>query len=146
MGGNPSGWNTHGRKNSLSRHAHERAGKRHFPAIGLAKVRRDGFISRDAGPAGGSITTRTLRPGGSQIELNATIAAGGSLTVEVQDEQGRALPGFAAADCTPVIGDSLRHPVRWGDRRGDDRWPELPLRLRFDLRDASLYGFRFTEE
>ena len=121
-----------------------RAGKRHFPAIGLAKVRRDGFISRDAGPAGGSITTRTLRPGGSRLELNATIAAGGSLTVEVQDEQGRALPGFAAADCTPVIGDSLRLPVRWGDRHGDDRWPERPLRLRFDLRDASLYGFRFT--
>ena len=123
-----------------------RAGTRHFPAVGLAKVRRDGFISRDAGPAGGSITTRTLQPGGSRLKLNATVSAGGAITVEVQDEQGRALPGFAAADCAPVTGDSLRHAVRWGDRHGDDRWPSGPLRLRFDLRDASLYGFRFTED
>ena len=30
-------------------HADVKAGRRHFPAIGLAKVRREGFISRDAG-------------------------------------------------------------------------------------------------
>ena len=36
---------------------------------------------------------------------------------------------------------SLRHAVRWGDRRGDDGWRERPVRLRFHLRDASLYGF-----
>ena len=42
------------------------AGRRHFPAMGLAKVRRDGFISRDAGPDGGTLTTRPLRPGGGR--------------------------------------------------------------------------------
>ena len=123
-----------------------RAGRRHFPALGLAKVRRDGFISRDAGLDGGTLTTRLLRPGGASLEVNATVAAGGTITVTMQDEQEQALPGFGAADCTPLTGDSLRHRVQWGDRRGDDRWRERPVRLRFHLRAAALYGFRFTED
>ena len=125
-----------------------RAGKRHFPAVGLAKVRRDGCISRDAGPAGGTLTTRLLQPGGSQLEVNATVPDGGAITVEVQDEQGKPLPEFTAADCTPLTGDSLRHQVRWGERRGDDRWQERPVRLQYQLRPSSggtsLYGFRFA--
>ena len=126
-------------------HADVRAGRRHFPALGLAKVRRDGFVSRDAGRDGGTLTTRLLQPGGARLEVNATVAAGGSVTVEVQDEDGQALPGCGAADCTPVTGDSLRHQVHWGARRSDARWQERPVRLRFHLRDAALYGFRFTE-
>ena len=39
-------------------HADVKAGRRHFPAIGLAKVRREGFVSRDAGADGGTLTTR----------------------------------------------------------------------------------------
>jgi len=122
-----------------------KAGRRHFQKFGLAKVRRDGYISRDAGPKGGTLSTRLLQPGASHLELNAVVAEGGALTVEVQDEQGRPLPGFAATDCTPVTGDSLRHQVRWGDRRGDDSWRERPVHLRFHLRDAALYGFAFDE-
>ena len=126
-------------------HADVKAGRRHFPAIGLAKVRREGYISRDADADGGTLTTRLLQPGGSRLEVNAAVAEGGALTVEVQDERGEALPGFGAADCTPVTGDSLRHAVEWGDRRGDDGWTERPVRLRFQLRDAALYAFRFGE-
>ena len=73
-------------------HEDVRAGRRHFPAMGLAKVRRDGFISRDAGPAGGTLTTRPLRPGGAGLEVNATVAEGGAITVAVQDEHGQAAP------------------------------------------------------
>lgn len=54
--------------------------------------------------------------------------------------------GYGAADCTPVTGNSLRHVVQWGDRQGDDSWRDGPVRLRFHLRDAALYGFRFGEE
>ena len=125
------------------------AGRRHFPAIGLAKVRREGYISRDAGAEGGTLTTRLLQPGGSQLELNAAIPDDGGVTVEVQNEQGQALPAYGSANCTPVTGDSLRHEVRWGDRRGDDRWRGRPVRLRFHLRPSAggtaLYGFRFRE-
>ena len=122
-----------------------KAGRRHFQKFGLAKVRRDGYISRDAGPEGGTLTTRLLQPGGSQLEVNAAVPEGGAVTVEVQDEQRQVLPGFAAANCTPVAGDSLRHAVQWGDRRGDDAWRARPVRLRFHLRDAALYVFAFVE-
>ncbi|MAG35395.1 MAG: hypothetical protein CL878_03995, partial [Dehalococcoidia bacterium] len=125
-------------------HADVKAGRRHFPAIGLAKVRREGYVSRDAGDEGGTLTTRLIQPGGSRLEVNAIVAEGGTLTVEVRDEHGAVLPGHAAADCTPVTGDSLRHAVQWGDLPGDDRWRDCPVRLHFHLRDASLYGFAFA--
>ena len=127
-------------------HADVRAGRRHFPAIGLAKVRRDGFVSRDADGEGGTLITRLLQPGGSRLELNMAASRGGTITVEVQDEQGSALPGYGAAECTPLTGDSLRQAVQWGDRDGDDRWLERPVQLFFQLRNASLYGFRFMAE
>ncbi|MAG34856.1 MAG: hypothetical protein CL878_01180 [Dehalococcoidia bacterium] len=125
-------------------HADVKAGRRHFQKVGLAKVRRDGFISRNAGSAGGTLTTRLIQPGGSRLELNATAAEGGAITVEVQDEHGRVLPDFAAADCTPVAGDSLRHEGLWGEHRGDDRWQDRPVHLKFHVRDAKLYGFQFA--
>ena len=53
-------------------------------------MRREGFVSRDAGADGGTLTTRLMQPGGSQLEVNAEVAAGGALTVEVQDERGGA--------------------------------------------------------
>ncbi|MAG35021.1 MAG: hypothetical protein CL878_02045 [Dehalococcoidia bacterium] len=130
--------------------AEARTGRRHFPAIGLAKVRREGYVSRDAGAEGGTLTTRLLQPGGPRLEVNAAVPEGGALTVEVQDEHGRALPGFGAADCTPVTGDSLRHQIRWGERRGDNSWRERPVRLRFQLHPSAgrtaLYGFRFSAD
>jgi hypothetical protein len=126
-------------------HADVKAGRRHFPAVGLAKVRREGYVSLDASAAGGTVTTRPLQPGGSQLELNAAVAPAGAITVEVQDANGQSLPGFEAAACAPVQGDSLRHQVRWADQRGDERWLERSVCLKFHLREAALYGFRFAE-
>jgi len=121
-----------------------RAGKRHFPAVGLAKIRRDGFISRDAGPDVGTLTTRILQPGGWQLEVNAAVAANGALRVAVQDEHGRDLEGFTASNCTPVKDDSLQHRICWGNRLGDESWVNRPVRLVFHLENASLYSFRWT--
>ena len=123
-----------------------RAGRRQPPAIGLAKVRREGFVSRDAGAAGGTLTTRPLRPGAGRLTVNANVASGGELRVAVHDASGQALPGFEAEACTPVAGDAIRHAVHWGERGGDASWPHRELRLTFHLRDAELYAFQFTED
>ena len=70
---------------------------------------------------------------------------GGELRVEVQAPNGQPLPGFEAASCIPIEGDQLRHPVRWGERSGDEGWPRRSVRLRFSLREAQLYAFQFTD-
>ena len=49
----------------------------------------------------------------------------GLATAEAPD---RAIAGLGPADCTPITGDSVAHPVRWGDR---ERLPEQqgPIRI-----------------
>ncbi|MBM4436643.1 MAG: hypothetical protein FJ029_05295, partial [Actinobacteria bacterium] len=115
--------------------AEVRAGRRHFPSVGLGRVRQEGFISRRGGLAGGTMLTRSLQPGGGRLEVNADCGRGGEVRVEVQDLAGRPLVGFATSDCQPLAGDNVRHAVRWGERAGDASWASQPLRLKFTIRD-----------
>lgn len=92
----------------------------------------------------GTLTTRPMEPGASRLELNAAVAPAGEIRVEVQQADGTPLPGFEATSCTPIQGDKLRHAVYWGERSGDEAWPQRSVRLEFSLRDAQLYAFQFT--
>lgn len=106
--------------------------------IALAKWRLDGFVSLEAGPAGGVVETVPLRCAGDRLTANAD-AGGGELTVAVLDEHGCELPGYAAADCLPLRADAVRHPVRWKEH---DRLNTAgPLRLRFHLSNARLFSY-----
>lgn len=109
-------------------------------STGLAKLRRDGFASMDAGDAGGTLTTRPVRFTGSHLFVNAATADGGRLIAEVLDDRGEPLPGLTAADCMPITGDHIRRAVRW--MSGDlFRATDKPVRLRFHLTNGRLYAF-----
>jgi hypothetical protein len=105
-------------------------------------IRPWGFVSVHAGHAGGELVTKPLTFAGATLRLNAATAAAGSIAVEVQDEQGRPLPGLALADMAPWYGDSLDAAMAW---KGGDlaKFAGRPIRLRFVLKDADLYGLRF---
>ncbi len=106
--------------------------------VARAAWRRDGFVSTDAGRREGVIETKPIAPKGDRLFVNVD-AADGKLVVEVLDAKGNPLPGYAGSDCSPVRGDSISQVVRW---RQSDRLPkQRPVRLRFRLRDASLYSF-----
>ncbi len=107
-------------------------------AIGMAKLRKDGFVSLDAGDAGGFLRTPLVLLDGSRLSLNVN-AAGGEVKVQVVDESGQAVPGFAFADCQPVSGDSVRKMVRW--RRPLRVLQGQPVHLEFSLQQAELYSF-----
>jgi len=105
-------------------------------------LRTDGFASVRAGADAGEMVTRPLRFKGDTLVLNAATSAGGSVAVEIQSPDGRALPGFALADCVAGVGDSIEMPIAWksgkvGSLAGKD------VRLRFVLREADLYSIRF---
>ncbi|MBI4603233.1 MAG: hypothetical protein HY721_14865 [Planctomycetes bacterium] len=113
--------------------------------IGLARMPLDRFVSRDAGDAPGRLLTVPLRMperGPRRLTLNAAVAAGGSIRVQVRDaSSGEVLPGYALADAGPVAGDGLALPVAWRDKA------ELPpgtVRLELHLVRASLFGFRLA--
>jgi hypothetical protein len=108
-------------------------------STGLAVLRRDGFASLDAGPAGGTLTTRPVRFTGKHLFVN-TDAKGGELTAEVLDERGRALPGLGRGDAIAVRADRTRQALTW--KGGDlSRATGKAVRLRFHLKKARLFAF-----
>lgn len=108
-------------------------------------LRVDGLASLQASYSGGEMTTKPLRFSGNRLRLNFATSAAGDIAVELQDAQGRPIPGFALADATKTIGNEVERVVRW--ERGDDvsSLAGQPVRIRFVMRDADLYSFRFTE-
>jgi hypothetical protein len=108
-------------------------------STGLAVLRRDGFASLDAGPDGGTLTTRPVRFAGKHLFVNADVASG-SLTAEVLGEDGKVVEGLGRADCVPVRSDRTRQPVTW--KRTDlGSVAGKPVRFRFHLRDGRLFAF-----
>ena len=75
-------------------------------ATGLATLRRDGFISMDAGDAGGSLTTRPVRFRGKYLFVNAN-SADGELRVEALDAKNL----VAAPETRPFTSRKRNRPV-----------------------------------
>ena len=110
-------------------------------STGLATLRRDGFASMDAGPCGGTLTTRPVRFKGKYLFVNAA-ASRGQLTAEITDEAGNVIPPFSQANCIPVRGDTTLQAVRWTGASDLSKLADLSrVKFRFHLRNAQLYSF-----
>lgn len=120
---------------------------RHYgqPSIFIERLtlRTDGFASVHAPYRGGELLTKPVRFSGRELEVNVSTGAAGSLRVEIQDLEGKPLPGFALADCPEIIGDQIDRRVSWRGGADVSALAGRPVRLRFALRDADLYAFRF---
>ena len=96
-------------------------------------LRRDGFVSLDAGENEGVLVTKpfVLTKGPLHVNVNAR---GGELRAEVFGDGGTHLIS------EPVTGDQPRAEVRWRD--GDLATLQgRPVTLRFTLRQAQLYSY-----
>ncbi|MBC8354429.1 MAG: hypothetical protein H8E66_20735 [Planctomycetes bacterium] len=111
-------------------------------AFGLAKIRKEGFISMRGPRSGGVVCTRQLRWPGGDLIVNAD-ATNGLLHVRVSDEHRKPIAGFDHDDCEPFYSDKTAHRVTWNDRSLSDLSGEV-IRLEFYLQDADLYSFRAT--
>lgn len=107
-------------------------------------LRTDGFISINAGIKPGDLITKPLRFSGNQLQLNVSTAAAGSVRVEIRDAAGKPIPGFRLADCDPVVGDAIDHPVSWKDSAEVGKLAGQTVQLRFVLEEADLYAMQFT--
>lgn len=114
-------------------------------ATARATLRWDGYLSLQAGEVAGEVTTKPLVSTGRRLNVNAE-ASKGSVRVEVQDANGKVLPGFALADCTPLTGDGIAQAVRWQGGAAVPQLPDKPVRLRFQVQGADLYGFQLAAE
>ena len=105
------------------------------------EYRTNGFASRRAGEREGVLTTHPLIFQGSRLTVNAA-AADGRVTVEVLDEAGRPVPGYGRNECLLTAFDSTRQEVTWREKPDLYSLRGRPVRLRFTLQNADLYGFR----
>ena len=106
---------------------------------------RHRIASAHAGAGGGEITTRPLTFAGKRLVLNYATSAAGGVQVELQDEAGRPLPGFALADMPPVFGDELEAVVEWKSGADLSLLAGKPVRLRLALKDADVFALKFGD-
>jgi len=105
--------------------------------IGLARMPTDRYVSRDAGPNGGTLLTQPFELKGRTLTVNADIQ--GEMRVRILSESGKPIRGYGWSDCRTIRGDSLVHKVSWAGRLSG--LPEGRVQLEFQLQDAKLYAF-----
>ncbi|MBL9200306.1 MAG: hypothetical protein JNL39_07350 [Opitutaceae bacterium] len=108
-------------------------------------VRKQGFASMHAGAEAGEFTTHPLVCAGGRLRFNFATSAVGGIRVEIQDEHGRAIPGFALADMAEMFGDKLDASVAWKGGVDLSALRGRVIRLRVSMREADLYALRFGE-
>lgn len=108
-------------------------------------LRLDGFASVRADYKGGELVTKPLIFDGSKLSINFSTSAAGGIKVEIQDADGKPIPGFTLADSREQIGNEVNRIVTW--KGGDDlqALSGKPIRLRFVMKDADLYSLQFTD-
>jgi hypothetical protein len=110
------------------------------------RLRLDGFASVHAAYDGGELVTKPVTFTGDVLKVNFSTSAAGGLRVELQDAGGYPIPGFSLEEAVESAGDSPDHVVSWTSRRSVSVLAGRPVRVRFVLRDADLYAFRFVVE
>jgi hypothetical protein len=106
-------------------------------------MRIDGFVSLQAPLSGGEMVTQPIVFKGDRLQINYATSAAGGIWVELQDPAGKPLEGFSQADCHEVFGDEIERAVHWKAAGDVSALAGKPVRLRFVLKDADLYSFRF---
>lgn len=106
-----------------------------YTSTGLATLRRDGFVSRDADNEERYLITEPLSFDGSYLFVNADVR--GKLQVEVLDVDKKPIKGFAKTDISTIErGNSTRQLVcDLSPLKGKN------IRLKFTMTDGALYSF-----
>ena len=125
------------------------SGARHRRGIGLASMRRDGWVSLEAGRNEGRLVTTALplaRP--MALEVNADVHSG-YLAVDVLSavpgREQQAVPGYESAKSRVEQIDSVCHRVTWGERTIIEPIEGRRCHLRMMLYAGSLFSYRWRE-
>lgn len=134
-----------GAPDELSLYATESYWTDNSSALRRYTLRVDGFVSAHAPLEGGELVTKPLVFDGSELVLNFATAAFGGMRIEIQDAQGNPIDGFRLEDCPELFGDSIEWVVPFKDGSDLAALAGTPVRLRFVMKSAGLYGFQFRK-
>ncbi|MBS4208672.1 hypothetical protein [Bacillus sp. FJAT-50079] len=107
-------------------------------STGLAKLRRDGFVSMHADDIG-FLTTEKVIFDGKYLFVNANVQK--SLAVELIDEYGTVIEGYRKEDCNAININSTKQMITWKNKSNVVSLVGKPIQLKFYLNSADLYAF-----
>ena len=118
--------------------------------VGLGTLRRDGFVSMDATPGGGVLTTKPLEltsspAGDGSVELHVNVISdNGHCQVELLDAAGEPIAGYTKKESDDIVQDTVDTVVTWNGNGDIAELVRQPVRLRFHMKNARLYSFRIA--
>lgn len=114
-----------------------------YTSTGLATLRRDGFVSMQAGKEEGYLITEKLSFDGKYLFVNADVKnKKASLAVEILDETGNPIPGFTRKECIVMKkADSTKHMITWKNKKNFSDIAGKTIRVKFYLTNGDLYAF-----
>jgi hypothetical protein len=114
-------------------------------------MRIDGIASLNAGYSEGEMISKPFLFKGNNLDINFATSSVGQVRLELQTVNGEPIKGFTLQDCVPLYGDKIYAPVTWktsadGESTESDlgAFTNKAVRLRFVLKDADVYSFRFS--
>jgi len=115
-------------------------------ALGLARLRKEGFASLDGSKERpGYILTKPFKSGGDRLVVNARCRPGGSILVEVIGADRNILPHRKHEQSDPFTGNATAYTVTWNGSpamRTPGKWRQLM----FMIRDAEIFSFRCMDQ
>jgi len=109
-------------------------------STGIAALRRDGFMSMQAGESGGVLTTRQVSFDGEYLFVNVNCPKG-QLKVEILDKGNSVIAPFGVENCVPVSADSTIKQITWKGAKNLASLKGKPVRFRFRLANGELFSF-----
>ena len=106
-------------------------------------LRIDGIASLHAPWEGGEALTKPFTFEGDSLDVNFRTSAAGSVLIEVTDENGVAIPGFGRECSEELMGDRISYSVKWRSGYSLSQLAGKPVRLRFIMKDADVYSYKF---
>ena len=109
-----------------------------FTSTGLAMLRRDGFVSMHA-DGQGILETEKLKFDGKFFFINAEAE---NIQVEILDEAGQVIPGFAKDECM-LLGklNSTKQMVTWKSEQDLSALTGKVVKIKFYVTNGDLYAF-----
>jgi len=110
-------------------------------AVGLAKLRLDGFCSMRAGDKEGWLISRREVFNTPRVRINAKCAPGGYVAADLVDRSNDVIPGFEKERCNAFVGDSVRGEITWKTAKFAKDWIDKDKKVRFYVKSADLYSY-----
>lgn len=108
-------------------------------------LRENGLVELYCGAGGCVVVTEPIICTGRKLQLNYATSAAGEIRVGIlRDAGGTPLCGYSVENCDLIYGNALDETVTFHGTLLPGELIGQKIRLKFKMRDASLFSFRFN--